>query len=73
VIFKIGDIVIMKSDEWPYLNESGTIESTYQNGDNKLTYVVMTTSGRPIGVHPELCEDYRPILREKKLKELGLD
>lgn len=70
--FSIGDIVIMDSDEWPYLGEAGTIEATYINGGNKLTYVVMTVSGRPVGVSPDICIDARPMLREKKLNKLGI-
>jgi len=73
-MFDIGDMVLMDSPEWPYLYKIGKVHSTYYNGDNKLTFVVVPIDdpkGR-IGVSPDLCIDARPILREMKLKELGI-
>ena len=69
--FKIGDKVFMDSPEWPYLNQIGVIIEYYLNGDSKLTYVVRTPE-TDVGVSPDLCIDARPIIREMKLKELGI-
>ena len=72
--FKIGDVVLMDSPEWPYLNQIGEIIEFYLNGDSKLTYVVRMNNipHSDVGVSPDLCKDARPILRERKLKELGI-
>lgn len=69
--FSIGDMVLMDSPEWPYLNGIGEVIEYYLNGDSKLTYVVRT-SVTDVGVSPDLCIDARPILREQKLKEIGI-
>lgn len=69
--FNIGDMVLMDSPDWPYLNQIGKIQDTYYNGDDKLTYVVRTIT-TDVGVSPDLCIDARPILRDNKLKELGI-
>ena len=69
--FELGDMVLMDSPEWPYLYQIGEVIEFYQNGDNKLTYVVRTST-TDVGVSPKLCIDARPILREMKLKELGI-
>jgi len=69
--FSIVDMVLMDSPEWPYLNQIGEVIEYYLNGDSKLTYVVRT-SVTDVGVSPDLCIDARPILREQKLKEIGI-
>lgn len=71
--FKVGDIVLMNSPEWPYLNQVGKIRSIYTNGYDKVSYVVRTISEgntNDVGISPELCIDARYIIREKKLNEL---
>lgn len=70
--FEIGDLVLMDSPEWPYLNQIGKIESTYINGANKLTFTVSLLSNplSRVGINPELCVDARPILRDIKLEQL---
>jgi len=69
--FSIVDMVLMDSPEWPYLNQIGEVIEYYLNGDSKLTYVVRTST-TDVGVSPDLCIDARPILREQKLKEIGI-
>jgi hypothetical protein len=73
-IFNVGDMVFMNSPEWPYLNGIGQIIDHYFNGDGILTFVVkpIDNSRSNVGVTPDLCIDARPILREQKLKELGI-
>jgi hypothetical protein len=73
-VFNIGDMVFMNSPEWPYLNQTGKIIDHYFNGDGILIFVVkpLDNSRSSVGVSPDLCIDARPIIREQKLKELGI-
>lgn len=69
---------VISIDDEPYLNGIGQIVDHYFNGDGILTFVVKPIDNsrskveRLWYVTPDLCIDTRPILREQKLKELGI-